>query len=224
MDSNREIFSKSADCLAPAALDRAIDGAASAEEKKHLDACPFCQSEVAMLQSFAAADASPAEAAVVKKIEKDLRAAPAWKPAPAPKQSWWMARQFWGMGLAGLAALVALSVYLHNPSQGPAGVIDDTVRSGQIEAITPTGDLTSVPANLQWRGVPGAVSYEVRLQDVAGETLWQTTVAAPLVALPADARAFMTERKTLTWRIRAMDGKGLAVAASATETFRIITR
>jgi hypothetical protein len=224
MNSDREIFSKSADCLSSAALDRALDGTASPDEQRHFDACSFCQSEVAMLQSFAAAEASPAEAAVVQKIEKDLRAAPAWKPAPAPQQSWWMARQFWGLGLAGLAALVALSVYLHNPSQGPAGVGDDTVRSGQIEAITPTGDLTSVPSHLQWRGVPGAVSYEVRLLDVAGETLWQTTVTTPLAALPAAAQAFMTNRKTLTWRIRAMDGKGQAIAISATETFRVVTR
>ena len=97
-----------------------------------------------MLQSFAAADASPAEAAAVRKIEKELRSAPAWKPAAAPKQRWWMARQFWGLGLAGLAALVGLSVYLQNPSHGPAGVVDDTVRGGQIESITPTAALPTI--------------------------------------------------------------------------------
>jgi len=121
-------------------------------------------------------------------------------------------------------AAFALSFFVNLPSSSPVAPINDTVRGGQIEAISPTGDLTSIPSLLQWRAVPGAASYEIRLMDVAEEILWQTSATAPLVQLPAEAQALMTERKTLTWRIRAMDANGVIVAASAVETFRVITR
>lgn len=226
MNNERDILrtaaSKDSACLPVEALERMAGGTASDAEKAHTASCVFCQGEVAMLQSFQASEATGAEAEIVRQIEKNLKQAPAWRPAAEPaKKAWWFSRPVWGLGLV---AALALLFYVNVPTVSPVAPIDDTVRGGQIESVTPAGDLATVPSVLQWRAVPGAVSYEVRLMDVAEQTLWQTTAAAPVVQLPAEARALMTERKTLTWRIRAMDAKGGTVATSAAETFRVITK
>lgn len=224
MNSERDMLhaaaSKESNCLPVAALERMAGGTGSDAETAHVASCPYCSGEIAMLQSFQAAEPTAAEAAVVRQIEKQLQQAPAWRPTEvASKQAWWFARPVWGLGLV---AALALIFFVNSPSSSPVAPIDDTVRGGQIESISPTGDLASIPSQLQWRAVPGAVSYEIRLMDVAEEVLWQTSATAPLVHLPAEAQVLMTERKTLTWRIRAMDAKGATVAASAAETFRVI--
>ena len=226
MSSERDILhdaaSKDSNCLPVAALERMAGGSGSDAEKAHAASCAYCQGEIAMLQSFLAAEPTAAEAAVVRQIEKQLKKEPAWRPTEvAPKQAWWLARPIWGLGLV---AALALIFFINTPSSSPVAPIDDTVRGGQIESISPTGDLTSIPSLLQWRAVPGAVSYEIRLMDVAEQTLWQASATAPQLALPTEAQALMTERKTLTWRIRAMDAKGATVAASAAETFRVVTK
>jgi hypothetical protein len=226
MNSERDMLhaaaSKESNCLPVAALERMAGGTGSDAERAHVASCPYCSGEIAMLQSFQAAEPTAAEAAVVRQIEKQLQQAPAWRPTEvASKQAWWFARPVWGLGLV---AALALIFFVNSPSSSPVAPIDDTVRVGQIESISPTGDLASIPSQLQWRAVPGAVSYEIRLMDVAEEVLWQTSATAPLVHLPAEAQVLMTERKTLTWRIRAMDAKGATVAASAAETFRVIAK
>lgn len=226
MNSERDILhsavSKESACLPVDALERMAEGAGTDAEKAHTASCVFCQGEVAMLQSFHAGEPTAAEASVVRQIEKQLKQAPAWRPTEAAaKKAWWFARPVWGLGLV---AALALIFFVRIPSSSPVAPIDDTVRGGQIESITPTGDLTSIPSTLQWRAIPGAVSYEVRLMDVAEQTLWQASVTAPVVQLTAEAQALMTERKTLTWRIRAMDLKGATVATSAAETFRVIKK
>ena len=226
MNSERDMLhaaaSKESNCLPVAALERMAGGTGSASEKAHAASCAYCLGEIAMLQSFHAAEPTAAEAVVVRQIEKQLKQAPAWRPTEvASKQAWWFARPVWGLGLV---AALALIFFVNIPSSSPVAPIGDTVRGGQIEAISPTGDLASIPSKLQWRAIPGAVSYEIRLMDVAEQVLWQSSATAQQVQLPAEAQALMTERKTLTWRIRAIDAKGATVAASAAETFRVITR
>lgn len=211
--------SKDANCLAPDALERIAAGTATDAEKAHTAACVFCQSEVALLQSFAAAEPTAAETAAVRHIETKLRQTPSWRPSEAAPQRFWSWRPVWALGLA---AALGLVLYINIP--GSNKPFDDTVRSGQIESITPIGDLTLPPGKLQWRAVSGAVSYEIRLTDITETTLWQTSVPVPTVELPPAARALMTERRTLTWRIRAMDGKGATLAASAPESFRVVTK
>lgn len=226
MSSERDILhaatSKEPNCLPVAALERMAGGTGSDAEKAHAASCSFCLGEIAMLQSFNAAEPTAAEAAAVRQIEKQLKQEPAWRPTEVvSKKAWWFARPVWGLGLV---AALALIFFVKIPTSSPVAPIDGTVRGGQIEAISPTGDLTSIPSKLQWRAIPGAVSYEIRLMDVAEQILWQTSATAPLVQLPPEAQALMAERKTLTWRIRAMDAKGATVAASAAETFRVITK
>ena len=226
MNNERELLhiaaSKDSACLAVDALERMAGGTGTEAEKAHTASCVFCQGEVAMLRSFQASEPTGAEGEIVRQIEKKLKQDPAWRPAAAPaKKAWWFARPVWGLGLV---AALALLFYIKLPSSTPAGPIDDTVRGGQIESVTPAGDLTSVPSVLRWRAVPGAVSYEVRLMDVAEQILWQTSPTAPEVQLPSEVRALMTERKTLTWRIRAIDAKGGTVATSAAESFRVIAK
>lgn len=221
-DLLRAAAAKPADCLSDAAIERLAHSSATPAESAHAASCAFCQAEVELLQSFLSSEPTAAEAVAVRHIEKQLQSAPAWRTEAAPAtKKWWFARPVWGGALAALAAAVALVVFTNNPTPAPN---IDNLRSGQIESLSPTGDLTSPPQSLQWRAVPGAVSYEVRLTDITEQTLWQTSVPAPTVTLPAQATGLMTERKTLTWRIRALDNQGKTVAVSAPETFRIVSK
>lgn len=211
-------------CLTEEALERVVSGRASEAERDHADVCAHCGAEVAMMRSFLEAEPTAAEAEVVRRMEKDLRNAPAWRPqAEAPRRSWLFARPIWGLGLAGLAAALVMGVWTSNPVR-PVVPEEDVVRSGQIEEIGPAGDLAQAPVTVQWRVVKNAVAYEVRLLDVEEKVLWQTRTAAPTVTLPAEARALMTERKTLSWRISAFDAAGREAAPSAGVRFRVVSR
>jgi hypothetical protein len=205
------------DCLNPQALERAAAGAATPAESAHLAACPDCAAELALFRSFTEAEPSPGEAAAVRAIEAELRNKPVWRPAPEPKKaSWLFARPMWGLGLAGLAAALTLGVWLRQ-SAGPVPPPEDVVRTGAVEAIEPAGDLAAPPDTLRWRPVPNAAAYRVELLDVAETVLFQAETAAPVFPVPAAARALMTPRRTLTWRITAA-----GAPAPATATFRVV--
>ena len=206
------------ECLGAAALERMAGGKGSDSEREHVAECARCGTELELLISFEAAQATAAESVVVRQMEQKLRAAPAWRPGREARWVWG-----WGVGLAGLAAMLFFGLWLRNPA-GPVTPAEDMVRSGRIEGIAPAGDLAQVPEMLRWRGVGGAAAYEVRLTDVEEQTLWQSRTTEAVLALPPAARVLMTERKTLAWRIRALDARGVAITASATESFRVVTK
>ena len=206
------------DCLREAGLERMAGGMATAEETAHVAGCAKCKAEVALLASFVAAEATAEEAAVVRQMEQRLRSAPAWRPVEKKSWRWLTARPVWGLALA---AVLVMGLWLRN-SSGPGPLPEDVVRSGQIEEISVAGDVSAAPEVLRWKGT--AAAYDVRLLDVEGQTLWQAQVTEPVVALPAAARALMTERKTLTWKIVALDAEGATLAVSASETFRVVSK
>ncbi|MBL8242123.1 MAG: hypothetical protein JNM66_32150 [Bryobacterales bacterium] len=206
------------DCLGEAGLERVATGSGTSEEIEHVANCAKCDAEVELLVSFVAANATDEEAAVVRQMERSLLAAPAWRPVEKKSWSWLTARPLWGLALA---AALMMGLWLRNPA-GPEQVADDVVRSGQIEDISVAGDVAAPPEVLRWKGT--AAAYDVRLLDVEGQTLWQAKVTAPVVALPAEARALMTEKKTLTWKIAGIDAQGAALTVSASETFRVVSK
>ncbi len=219
---------KGPDCLTALALESLAAGEGSVQEKEHMTQCGYCGPEVALLRSFELAHPNAEEAAIIKQIEKKLRSAPAWRDGEkATEPKWWAGRRSWGLALASLATVIALSVFVQNPALGPQGqgeVVEDVVRSGKVEGIAPLGDLTEAPDTLRWGSVAGTVLYEVQLLDVEGTVLWQWEARAAELQLPAEARAWMTARKTLKWRIVAKNAQGLSIASSSLESFRVVAK
>jgi hypothetical protein len=54
--------------------------------------------------------------------------------------------------------------------------------------------------------------------------LWQTAGTLPQaqLAVPDEARLLMTNRKTLSWRVTALDASGKTIAVSAAQRFRVM--
>ncbi len=232
MSNERKIlagaFERGPDCLTALSLESLAVGDGSIQEKEHMTQCGFCGSEVALLKSFELAQPNAEEAAIVKQIEKQLRSAPAWRDGEKTTvASWWAGRRAWGLVLASAATVIALGIFIQNPALGPrgqSGAVEDVVRSGKVEGIAPLGDLTEAPETLRWGSVTASVLYTVQLLDVEETVLWQSEARETVLQLPAEARAWMTARKTLKWRIIAKNAQGVPIASSSLETFRVVAK
>ena len=69
------------------------------------------------------------------------------------------------------------------------------------------------PAELRWEPYRGAASYRVRISAVDGAVLWQATVAAPPVRLPAALRQRLHPAVRYIWTVIALGPDGAILAA-----------
>lgn len=211
------------ECLNPAALERIAAGSGSTEEREHVASCAQCQTEVELLTAFATASATPEESAAVRAIESRLRAEPAWRPSPPPRKTWRFSRPVWGLALAGAVAALFVGLSLRNPAR-PALPAEDTVRSLSVPLVAPLGDQAEPPGEFRWREAEGAAVYELRLLDIQGQVIWQFRTTGNVAPIPPDVQAKLTERRTLSWQVSAIDAKGAPIAVSVPESFRVVRK
>lgn len=219
----RDALSGEGACLGAADFDALIEGAGSSRARQHLEQCGRCKTELELLRSFAEARPAASEAVAVKQIEQTLSKRPRWKPeaAAAPSSLWTWMRHGWAV--AGLAAMVAVGVWIQRPLTNPAmGDLPDVTRSTQLEIATPLGDLAEAPASLRWRPVDGAARYVVHLEEVDETRIWERSTAESELSVPEGIRKLMLDRKTLHWVIRAENASGKTIAISARGVFRVI--
>ncbi len=228
--SERDVldFTKGPDCLNLDELDRVAAGAGSAQSRQHTADCSYCGTELALLREFTeGASASPAEAAVVSSIERQLRTNAPWRGSQSAKRGWlpaWLSWTTAGLSAAAAMAVVLLVVLSRSP-QPPVGPLDstaDVLRAGGVVEIAPLGDMTTAPTILRWQPLAGAAQYRVRLLDVAQAEVWTTAVSTAELAIPAPAQALMLPRKTLFWQIDALDAQGKTIGSSRAEQFRVV--
>ncbi len=202
--------------------------------RTHLAGCARCQTELAMLREFQSATTRPEEAGAVSWITAELErrfgrirgAAPLLSQPPR----WWDrlldARPLQGaIGLAAVLMLIALGLQLpgaHEPELSSNTVSDPVVlRSEELVALGPTGDLERIPSELQWQATPGAVRYLVKVMEVDRAELWKTESGQTSVSLPTVVRARIVPGKTLLWQVTATDSAGRTVATSQVLRFRL---
>jgi hypothetical protein len=94
------------------------------------------------------------------------------------------------------------------------------MRGGEVEALSPVGEVTEVPAELRWTPRPGASSYRVRLSTVDDTILWETAVPAPPARLPAGVVRQLNRAVVYTWTVEALDASGARAASSEPVHFR----
>ena len=178
-------------------------------------------------EEFQASAASPGEGAAVQWIVRELErrgAAADLKSTstPAAPRAWWdrLSVQLL-VPAAALAVLVAYTVWDREPAvrdiQSPAPVY----RALELVAIDPVGEKTSPPTTFVWDRVAGVVQYDLRLFEVDGTTLWQTSATETHVSPPSTIMQQFVPGKTLLWKVTARDAAGVAVAESSTQRFRI---
>ncbi len=199
---------------------------------EHADRCPACAAERDLARLF---DAAPEEAGVssrdvdfvVARLAEASPVKPAGKVVPFPAAGTRprrMPAQAWKLAAAVVLLLGGgLLFRLANPSPPslPAPEIGGPVRGGELEAVSPVGDTAGIPAELRWNPRPGAVSYRVRLLAVDDTVLWETTVPAPPVRLPAEVQGKLQRAVSYLWTVEALDPSGARIASSEPTRFRI---
>jgi hypothetical protein len=189
----------------------------------HIALCPRCQAERALLAAFESATPLPEEEGKVTWISQRLesRLAPL-RPAKLPEPRWrrWFNFHTMGFSLAAAMVVIALGVGLFQHRKPlliePRGEL--VLRSGELQAISPVGELDGAPAELLWQPVAGASSYSVRVMEVDRTLVWIGESKLPSAALP---RRVVVPGKPLLWQVTAKDGVGKALAQSALQRFRL---
>jgi hypothetical protein len=206
------------------ATERFGDALADAE-RDHLAVCQRCQAELALWHEIDASTTGPEEEAAVRWIAGELRRRRGRSHAAA--RSWLAGLR--GPRLFAAAAsilLVAGGGYVFwdpEPQPGEPQSADHVYRTAQITVVGPVGDLQSPPNELKWVPVDGAVSYDVRVVEVDGTSLWRGSSPGPHVSMPAAVVARFVPGKTIVWEVTARAPGGAPVAVSGTYRFRVGT-
>lgn len=221
---NPEEITRGEDCLTPADLEALLEGRLP-EAQAHVDKCPVCEYELASLRDFLAEEAGAAEKQDLAWIEARLRPAAqpvvrrkwlAWFPtAPLPRLAY---------TCAAVLLVAAGSLQLRHMA-GPS--LEDshsvTVRSSQIRILAPAGDLDTAPIEFSWETAPQAATYEVVVTEVDGTQLWSNRTTSSKLFIPVSIQDKMLPRKSLLWRVRALDGQGVVIAESSPERIRVLS-
>jgi hypothetical protein len=209
--------------------------------RAHIAQCPRCQTELALLKEFQSGTMLPAEAAEVSWITAELERRfdrivatsltssssvperhrpPRWRRLLSARSV-----RVAAFGSAALVGVFAAALHFRgaqepelSPGLGHGRVV---LRSEELVALDPAGDLTQAPAALRWQAMPGAKRYRIRVMEVDQNELWQTESGEATVSLPTVVRAIIVPGKTLLWQVTALDSAGNPVAASQILRFRL---
>ncbi|HEY3444048.1 MAG TPA: hypothetical protein VGK29_25060 [Paludibaculum sp.] len=218
-----EELTRGEDCLTPADLEALLEGRLP-EAQAHVDKCPVCEYELASLREFLAEKASATEQQDLAWIEARLR--PAAQPVVRRKWlSWFPSAPLPRFAFTCAAALLVVAGSLQLRHMAGPSLEDNhsvTVRSSQIRILAPSGDLDTAPVEFSWEAVPHAATYEVVLTEVDGTQLWSNRTTSSKLFTPVSIQQQMLPRKSLLWRVRALDGQGVVIAESSPERIRLL--
>ncbi len=209
------------------------------EERRRLDEhagrCPACAAERDLARLFAGAPGAAEVSGedvdfVIGRLEATSPVRPAGqvvpfparvaKPAPAPRRS---DSQLWKIAAALILVLGGgLLFRLAQPGAPPLPppAVGGPVRGGEIEAVSPVGDVGEIPLELRWTPRAGAQLYRVRLSAVDDTVLWEGTVPAPPARLPDEVAGKLHRAVSYLWTVEALDASGARIAASEPVHFR----
>ena len=187
--------------------------------ENHLASCASCSTELELFRQFESAQPSAEEANAVREIVRRLR-----KDSPARREPWWS--MIWkprvlATSLAAAAAVVALVVVVDvkprlNQPEVKAG---DVMRSSELVVIGPVGEVQSVPAELQWKPVAGAASYQIRIMEIDRTELWRGATSSTSIAIPDAVKRDITPSKRLLWEVAAIDSERKMISGSGLQSF-----
>ncbi len=241
----REALGASAQCLEIEQLDGYLRRSVAAEEAKaigaHLESCPHCANEMAMLREFLEGETPAGEEEEVRAVawgleadrERILGGARRGEGTRTDGAGWW---QGWmalltmpRLSAASAALVLAVSVGLYVrhgrlAEQDLDLAENGTFRTGRVTGVLPAGDMEAIPEKVTWNAMAEARRYQVRMTEVDGTEVWRAEVGEAWAAVPAAARAQVVATKTLLWEVTAMDGAGKTVGISEPTRFRLVLR
>jgi hypothetical protein len=207
------------------------------EERRRLDEhagrCPACAAERDLARLFAGAPGAAEvsgedvdfvvgrlEAASPVRSSGQVVPFPVRAAKPAPRRS---GSQIWKIAAAlilvlGGGLLFRLTQLGAPPLPPPA--VGGPVRGGEIEAVSPMGDVGEIPLELRWTPRQGTRLYRVRLSAVDDTVLWEGTVPAPPARLPDEVAVKLHRAVSYIWTVEALDASGARIAVSEPVRFR----
>lgn len=113
----------------------------------------------------------------------------------------------WALAVATVVVLVA--AFLVFRSLGPPKETERLrgTESGVIVVFAPIGDVP-LPTELDWKIVPGAVAYDLRIQTSSGTVVWEGTAKEPPAVLPDAVREELEPGRTYFWEVEAYSEGG----------------
>jgi hypothetical protein len=230
----RTAVSSTEGCLSVQQLERMAAGTTPGEREgvDHLNHCPHCQAELAMLKSFESAIPAKNEGAAVAWIAAQLNKNPERPYLSLSGRLSMFMKNFVktphlvaGMAVA-LIAIFSVSLYIFERPQAPKLVAgnysSEIMRSGAIRLVEPAGDLTEKPASFKWEPFAGAKSYSLELKDVNSDTLWTGNADTNFIAVGSQIKAVIPVGRQLVWKVTALDVSGKTLADSSQGHFRVI--
>jgi hypothetical protein len=190
-------------CLDESGLAAYVDGSLPVRQREHAEThlanCATCRGQVAML--------------VRSQREPSTAVPPAWiararqlgDPLPAQGRASWA----WAGAMACLLLFALAINYAYRPapqptvaearpsspspaatSAGPAlehDQVRDLAKPATVPVVIAPPDGASVARDLEvrWQPLPSAVTYEVRVLNADGDTLWRTQTSAERLQIPA---------------------------------------
>lgn len=229
-----------AGCPPPEAFLEVEAGALSSEARRaldqHAERCPACAAERDLARLFDAApegaDVRPEDLRfVVSRLEEASPVRPAApnvvafpgprrEVAPPSRSRSWV--RFAAAAVLVMAAGLGYRAFQVPEPALPAPEVGGVVRGGEVEAVSPLGEVAEIPGELRWvPPVEGAASYRVRLTAVDGAVLWEGTALAPSLRLPAEAAGRLHRAVVYTWTVEALGPAGERLASSGPVTFKV---
>ena len=116
--------------------------------------------------------------ALRSELAKDRWAA---TPRPAPARSGWT--WAWVVAASAVVVIVGASLWLRAPEPTAPAERLRGVERASIVVLAPIGDVPA-PTELDWKIVPGAIAYELRLHARSGALIWEESTEEPPAGLP----------------------------------------
>ena len=240
----RQAYAGGADCPPPEVFLEAewsaLDTGARQAIERHLASCAACRAEQAMAQAFDAEE-TDAEAADVDWVVAQLRQSHPERaegpPVAGRKASTTPVARLrshrsptmvatWARIAAATVLLLGGGIALRLAFPGtpplPPPSTGAVVRAGDIEVVSPAGQVRQAPDALRWNPVPTAAGYRVRLLGVDDRLLWEGRVADNAALLPQPVISRLAAAVSYTWTVEALDASGVPLGRSGTERFRIV--
>jgi hypothetical protein len=240
----RSAYAEDSGCPPPEAY---LDAEAlTAEERRRLDEhagrCPACAAERDLARLFAAGPEAPEVSRedldfVVARLAAASPVRPAGQVVPFPSTAAATAartarraagpsrfHQVWKIAAALILVLGGgLLFRLAQPAAPvlPAPEVGGAVRGGEIDALSPLGDVGAVPSELRWTPRQGATLYRVRLSAVDDTVIWEGMVPAPPATLPGNVVSQLHRAVSYVWTVEALDASGARMAATEPVRFRV---
>jgi hypothetical protein len=221
-----QFFKPGPDCLPVDDLAADLNLPEGSEQRRsaenHLATCAHCRNELELLYAFESGAIGEDERVAVEAIT--ARLASATPKAQRVSAAWWQ-RLLSPTGFAAALAMAAALIVAINLDRGGSTRVEDgasdTLRSAPLRALSPLGEINSMPQEFRWTPVTGASTYSVTVVEVDRTLVFSGKASGTSFPIPGQVRDLLQTGKVLQWNVTAYDNAGRELASAALQRFQL---